>query len=524
MERDIDVQLFGAIGDGNTVNTSALQDAFDEARSRNGGRVVIPPGVFVTGSLRIHSNTELYLMSGAVLQGSTDLADYTFDNPIPQSQRDPFDNPAMQDRHLLLLYRAHGVTIRGPGVIDGQGEAFWNPPADPSVRKWWTHRNWERPCPMIDIIECEDLRLEGLTIRNSPGWTVELQNCDRVVVHGVTVLNNFWGPNTDAFDIAGSRDVMISDCHVVCGDDAFCVKTMPHTRSAERITITNCTVRTNCVGLKLGCFESHKDMRQITFTNNVVFNSSRAVGIYNFKGATFEDIIISNLLCDDDNELPLNRPIHIDLRHETEMGWGGVSPTGKAGIVRRVQISNVVARTTGPILLTAADDGELSDVTLRDIHLHYSAVAPLQPSACESRSAQFSNHSPEARSAPAALVADGVQRLRVLGFTVEWPQEGSGTARPVSHVAGQGHGGWGPDVTRAPVTDAATGTTAEDAAPGSPERVPEFHLGWFRNCTGHIRDVWGSASESGIQNWVRAGHDKMDVEDPVNPGEVHDAG
>lgn len=413
---------FGAHGDGTTVNTAAIQAAFDAVRAAGGGTVLVPPGTFVTGSLVVHSHTELCLMPGSVLQGSRNLADYLINNPIPQSRRDPFDNPAMQDRHLLLLYRAHGVTIRGPGVIDGQGEAFWNPPADPATRKWWTHQNWQRPCPMVDIIECEDLRLEGFTLRNSPGWTVELQNCDRVVVHGVHVQNNFWGPNTDAFDICGCRDVMISDCHIVCGDDAFCIKTMPHTRSSERITITNCTMRTNCVGLKLGCFESHKDMRQIAFTNNVVYGSSRAVGIYNFKGATYEDIVISNLIYDDDNDLILNRPIHVDLRHETQKGWGGVSPSGHAGIVRNLLISNVILKTRGRILLTNADGGRLEDVTLRDIQIRYPVVEDPAPTGGPAGGSQFSNHSPEARVARAALVADGVAGLQVHNLRIRWPQ------------------------------------------------------------------------------------------------------
>lgn len=414
---------FGAVADGTTVNTQAIQAAFDAVRKTGGGQVVVPPGTFVTGSLVIHSHTELWLMPGAVLQGSRNLDDYIINNPIPQSKRDPFNNPAMQDRHLLLLYRAHGVTIRGPGVIDGQGEAFWNAPADPELRKWWTTKNWQRPCPMVDIIECEDLRLEGFTLRNSPGWTVELQNCDRVVVHGVHVQNNFWGPNTDAFDIGGCRDVMISDCHIVCGDDAFCIKTMPHTRSSERITITNCTMRTNCVGLKLGCFESHKDMRQITFTNNVVYGSSRGVGIYNFKGATFEDIVISNLIYDDENDLILNRPIHVDLRHETVKGWGGVSPTGHAGIVRRLMISNVVLKTRGRIMLTNADGGTMEDVTLRDIQMHYPSVEDPAPTGGPAGGAQFSNHSPEARVAQAALVADGVDGLQVSNLKIRWPKD-----------------------------------------------------------------------------------------------------
>lgn len=423
---------FGAIGDGRTLNTAAIQAAFDEVPKSGGGQVIVPPGTFLTGSLKVHAHTELILMPGAVLLGSPHLEDYAFDGPVPQSARDPFDNPAMQDRHLLLFHKAHGVIIRGPGIIDGNGEAFWNPPGSnqngPMYKHWWTHQNWQRPCPMLSFVDCEDLRLEGFTVRNSPGWTFELLNCERVHANGVQVMNNFWGPNTDAFDICGCRDVMISNCHITCGDDAFCIKTMPHTRSAERITITNCTMKTNCVGLKLGCFESHKDMRQITFTNNVVYHSSRAVGIYNFKGATFEDIVISNLVCDDDNELNLNRPIHIDLRHETKKGWGGVSPTGHAGIVRRVQIHNVIAKTRGRILLTNADGGTLEDITLRDVTLHYPEVEDPQEVAHLSKSAQLSLHSPEAKAARAALVADGVDNLRVYDLQLKWPKKQKGPA------------------------------------------------------------------------------------------------
>jgi polygalacturonase len=457
----------GAIPDGLTLNTTAIQASLDRVLESGGGQVVIPPGTFLTGSLKIHSHTELYLMPGAVLLGSPNLEDYAFYGPIPQNARDPFKNPAMQDRHLLLFHKAHGVTIRGPGIIDGNGEAFWNPPGSnpngPMYRHWWTHKNWQRPCPMMSFVECEDLRFEGFTVRNSPGWTFELLNCDRVHANAVQVMNNFWGPNTDAFDICGCRDVMIANCHITCGDDAFCIKTMPHTRSAERITITNCTMKTNCVGLKLGCFESHKDMRQITFTNNVVYNSSRAVGIYNFKGATFEDIIISNLVCDDDNELNLNRPIHIDLRHETDKGWGGVSPTGHAGIVRRVQISNVIARTRGRILLTEADGGSLEQITLRDITLHYPEVENPQAVMHLTKSAQFSLHSPEAQGARAALVADGVQSLTVDNFQLHWPE------------------------------------TRSD---------PAFSAGWFRRCSGSIdapdasalgeADDWSTDGESTI--------------------------
>lgn len=449
----INVRDLGAVGDGATLGTAALQAAFDRVRDAGAGVVLVPPGTYVTGSLVIHSHTRLELMPGAVLLGSPDLEDYVFNNPYGPEPRKPFVNPAMQDRHLLLLYRAHHVTITGGGVIDGNGEAFWHPQSAPGA--WIKHKDWQRPCPLIECIECEDLRLEGFTIQNSPGWTVELLNCDRVFVHGVRVANSFFGPNTDAFDIGGSRDVMISDCHIVCGDDAFCIKTMPHTRSSERITITNCTMRTNCVGLKLGCFESHKDMRQITFQNCVVYESTRAVGLYNFKGATFEDITISNIVCDSDNEMILNRPIHVDLRHETEKGWGGVSPTGHAGLVRNLLISNVIAKSEGRILLTCADGGTMENVTLRDIQLRVPRIDDPEPTGRNAGSAQFSNHSIDARMARAALVAEKVRDLQVHNLTVDWPED-------------------------------------------TPD-APPMHVGWLRGCTGLIDAPLARPNREGVE-------------------------
>lgn len=164
-------------------------------------------------------------------------------------------------------------------------------------------------------------------------------------------------------------------------------------------------------------------------------------------------------MCDDDNDLYLNRPIHIDLRHETERGWGGVSPTGHAGIVRRVQIHNVVARTRGRILLTSADGGRMEDIVLRDVTLHYPGVEDPEAVFALTRSAQFSNHSPEAQLARAALVADGVDRLQVHNFNLRWPESGAG---------------------------------------------PDFAAGWFRNCTPHVNAPFAKAFR-GAQDWVQAG-------------------
>ena len=266
---------------------------------------------------------------------------------------------------------------------------------------------------MIDLRRCQDVRISDVTITNSPGWTLHPQMCDRVWIRGVKLVNDMFGPNTDGMDVNGCRDVMISDCYIECGDDAIVLKTTADSRSLERVCVTNCTLRTNCVGLKLGANETVHDMRQITFSNCVVFASTRAVGLYNWRGCTEEDIVVSNIVCDTNGGMRLNRRIHIDAQHEEF----------EPGVIRNVQFSNVIARTDGRILMTAADGYRVENVLLRDVRLSYPLVDDPDPIGRDARSHQFSHHSPEARVARAAVVADGITNLVVDGLQIDWPTE-----------------------------------------------------------------------------------------------------
>jgi hypothetical protein len=400
MSSQLLVTDFGAVGDGETLCTEAIQAALDKAGETGGGRVVVPAGTFRTGTLHLRSRVTLEIETGGTLIGSGDMADY----PETDWQRD-----GDRHRHHLLIARdVENVTITGGGTIDGNGPAFWKPQKAPRA---WIGARSPRVSPMIEIRDCSDVRLVDVEIVNSPGWTVHLLRCDRVWVRGVKLQNHLFGPNTDGFDVNGCRDVMISDCNIVCGDDAIVLKTTADSRSLERVTVTNCVIRTHCVGLKLGANESIHDMRQITFSNCVVYGSTRAVGIYNWRGCMEEDIVVSNIVCDTDSGFILNRPIHIDARHAEF----------EPGVIRNVQISNVVARTDGRILMTAADGYRVQNVLLRDVRLTYPAIDDPAPTAPGAGSAQFSNHSPEARAARAAVVADGIDNLVIEGLFIDWP-------------------------------------------------------------------------------------------------------
>jgi len=456
------VKEFGAAGDGITKDTAAIQAAIDAASAAGGGIVFLDPGTYLTGSIFLKSYVTLEFSPGSTLKGSPDIADY------PRqffAQSISLHEPDYQWHHLIIATNAEYVTIRGSGVIDGSGPAFWHKGQFPP-RKWIGY-DVPRIEKMLIFYQCKNVRIQDVTLFNSPAWHLHILECDRVWIQGVSVDGRLFGPNVDGIDVQGSADVFISDCRFECGDDAIVMFTTPN-RGCERVTVTNCTFRTNCVAFKAYInIESKHAIRDLVFTNSVIWRSTRAVALYLFAHSLIENVLVSNIVCDTESHYHLNRPLQIDCKRASS-GSAVVeshSPVPR-GRVRNVQFSNVVCRTDGRILLTAADDMRIENVVLRDVRMSYPTIDDPSVTAKNVESDQFANHSPEARVARAALAADGVDGLYVDNLQVEWPtkdnkwirwdglQNEEGKPRP--YIRG------------------------EDVKAGD---EPPFSVGWFRKCT-----------------------------------------
>jgi hypothetical protein len=391
---------YDALGDGTTVNTKAIQAAIDAATAAGGGTVVVPPGGYVTGTIYLKDYVTLYLEPGATLFGSQDLSDY----PEMASHK----RSGHLTRHLVVAKGVHDIAIRGQGTIDGQGEAFWEPQSDPHR---WIRAQAQRPSPMVQIIDCYDVLIEDIRLTNPAGWTLHLQDSERATVHNITIDNDLRTPNSDGIDVTGCRDVRISDCYISTCDDGIVLKS--DSGPVERVTVTNCVIRTMCAALKLGANGTYHDIRQITFSNCSIFQSHRAVAVYAIEGGTMEDIVVSNIVFDSNVPVILPLPIHLDCRR--------CKDDSKLGRIRNVSISNFIARTQGRILMTAETGSILENITLRDIQLIYPYIESPGPIAADARSGQFSNRSPAARVANAALVAENVHNLSLDGLHITWP-------------------------------------------------------------------------------------------------------
>ena len=228
-----DAHAFGARGDGQTKDTAALQKAID-ACARKGGGTVLLKGTFLSGPLVLRSGITLQIPTGATLLGSPDHADY----PKITELR----NPGLQP--LLSTDHAENVTLTGGGTIDGQGASWWA-----EARAVHDHGIvGEGPLrPRLIVFNySKHLRIENLTVQNSPFWQIMPYYSDDVTIRNVRVLADPHSPNTDAIDPFSSSHVLIDHVYADVGDDNIAIKSGlinspgPDAPSTD-ITITDCT-------------------------------------------------------------------------------------------------------------------------------------------------------------------------------------------------------------------------------------------------------------------------------------------
>ena len=217
---------YGAVGDGKTLNTAAIQKTIAACTNAGGGTVLVPAGKFLFGPIVLGSSLNLHLDQGATLLISDDIATY------------PLNAKRYQD--CITVSDAHDVEISGNGVIDGQGQAWWTAfIADLKAEKQtMAHRPY-----MTKILNCTRVRVSGVTLQNSPMFHLVTQNCTDVTIQNVTIKSPSNAANTDGMDPSG-WNYLITDCVMDTGDDDIAIKpTGGRTPGDKNFTVQNCTFR-----------------------------------------------------------------------------------------------------------------------------------------------------------------------------------------------------------------------------------------------------------------------------------------
>jgi polygalacturonase len=285
------VREHGAVGDGQTLDSRALQTAIDLCAEHGGGTVYLPAGQYLTGSLFLRNNITLHLDSGAVIRGSENPQDY----PVIHARWEG----KYQDTYAPLIagQSLNNIAVTGRGTIDGCGATWW---------KAKEEKKLAHPRPrLISFSDCSNVLIEGITAVNSPSWTINPVHCQNVTIHAVTIINPADSPNTDGINPDSCRLVRISDCYVSVGDDCITIKSGTEHERPDRyapcrdITITNCTLERGHGGVVIGS-EMSGGVKNVVISNCIFIGTDRGIRIKSRRGrgGVIEDIRVSNLIMD----------------------------------------------------------------------------------------------------------------------------------------------------------------------------------------------------------------------------------
>ena len=335
---------YGAVGDGHTKNTDAFASAIQACAEAGGGRVVVPPGIWLTGPIKLQSNINLHVEKGAVILFSGQFDDY----PLIQTSWEGL--PGVRCISPIYGINLENIAITGEGIIDGSGDAWrpvkkfkmterqwkvllasggvvnkkgtiWWPSEqalnganliealskrdDVTLKEYAAAREFLRPV-MVALVQCKNVLLDGPTFQNSPAWNIHPLMCEDVVIRNITIRNPWYSQNGDGLDIESCRNVVVYNCRFDVGDDAICLKSGKNEygrlrgKPSENIAIADCIVYHGHGGFTIGS-EMSGGIRNISIRNctflgtdvGIRFKSTRG------RGGVVENIFIQDILMKD---------------------------------------------------------------------------------------------------------------------------------------------------------------------------------------------------------------------------------
>lgn len=274
---------YGAVGDGKTLNTTAIQNTIEACSVAGGGTVRVPAGRFLFGPIKLASGINLHLDQGATLLMSDNLATY----PVN----------AKRYRDCITAADAHDIEISGEGVIDGQGQAWWTAfVADLKAdQQTMPHRPY-----MAKLSNCTRVLVSGVTLQNSPMFHLVTQNCKDVTIQNVTIRSPANAANTDGLDPSG-WNYLITDCSIDTGDDNIAIKpTAGRTPGDKNFLVKNCAfLHGHGMSVGGGTFNG---LENLTVSNCTFSGTDSGIRIKTVRGnggllqnATYENITMTNV-------------------------------------------------------------------------------------------------------------------------------------------------------------------------------------------------------------------------------------
>ncbi len=360
----------GAVGDGVHNDAPAIQKAVDLCFEQGGGRVILDGGhTFLSGSIVLKSDVELYIETGSVLKGSEDQNDYAYFSAlgktiankkpeVPTFENCEYDGKPKQ--YFIYAKDASHVTISGGGAIDGSEHIYYG-----EVREDQIDGAYYPRIPLLLMENCRFLTIRHVTLTHSGFWTTHLIGCEEVEITGVRILNNLKMANCDGIDPDHCKHVRISNCHIESADDCIVMKTTEayrHYGACEDIVITGCTLISTSAAIKIGT-ETVSDFNNIIVDNCIIYDSNRGISFQLRDQGNIHNVTVSNCV--------------IKTRQASGCWWGCGEPINIASVNRKAEIpsgrisgisfSNIRCIGEGSIYIAGKPESPIQDLTLDNI-------------------------------------------------------------------------------------------------------------------------------------------------------------
>ncbi len=409
----VSLASFGAVPDGETLNTAAFAHAIAALSERGGGTLVVPAGIWLTGPIELQSRIDLHLEAGAVIQFSSDHRYYPMKLFDARGERSVDTTSPLSGNHL------EDIAITGSGVIDGGGHAwrmvkkgkttlaFWNALVasggltNDQGDLWWPNeasrdgeaavqglemrgsidvaeyepwRVFLRP-RLVRLFECRRVLLEGVTFRNAPNWTLHPWLCEDVTIRSVNVFNDRWAQNSDALDVDSCRRVVVRACIIDTGDDGLCLKSGKDSVGrrigvpTEEVLIEDCTVYDGHGGFTIGS-EMSGGVRNVLVQNCTFIGTDLGL---RFKTARGRGGVVENIHVRGIRMLGIvGSAIDFNFFYFSEHEASAPVPsvTESTPVFRNILFEDILSRgSKAAFTLRGLPEMPLRDITFRDVSL-----------------------------------------------------------------------------------------------------------------------------------------------------------
>ena len=364
--KTITIKDFGATE--NTLCTGQIQAALDSL-SGCGGTVIFPAGHFLSGALRLHSNTRVVFAAGCHLKASGNIEDFPYIGF--------YHGELGHTKSLMYAMNAENITLCGDGTIDFSDEDYclFDKPIPFETNMDALSESQKAECvverrydmektlsqPMF-FESCKNVTVKDIKLMHAPVWTLTLSRCEEVYISSLTVDNRRMVGNSDGIHLCGCKNVVIHGCNIKAGDDCVAITGITdYSAVSENIVISDCNFESSSAGIRLGHMASK--VKNVCISNINITNSNRGIAIFTHNGGHIRNVTVQGL--------------NIATKVFCGAWWGKGEPlvicaADSDGVIENVSLSNIFAESENGLIIAGKNENikniqiQNFSLTLRD--------------------------------------------------------------------------------------------------------------------------------------------------------------